>query len=69
VSKTKETKKNLSRSPPPTFEDAERKAEESTGSGSALGSKNDNTLLLENTGAFLPIAFSLMLLKLPFVEA
>lgn len=52
---------NPSQSPPPTFEEAEQKVKESAGGDSALGSKGDDTLLLEHTGTFLPVALSLSL--------
>jgi hypothetical protein len=50
---------NLSRSPPPTFEEAEKHAEETTGGDDPLSSKGDDALLLENAGMFLHIALSL----------
>jgi hypothetical protein len=44
---------NQSRSPPPTFEEAEKPVEQTTGGDTILDSKDDDTLLLENVGTFL----------------
>jgi hypothetical protein len=53
---------NQSRSPPPTFEEAERPVEKTIGGDTILDSKNDDTLLLENAGMSLWFAFSLTFL-------
>jgi hypothetical protein len=53
---------NQSRSPPPTFEEAERPVEKTIGGDTILDSKNDDTLLLEHAGMSLWFAFSLTFL-------
>jgi hypothetical protein len=43
---------NQSRSPPPTFDEAEKASEKTTGGGAILDSKNDDALQLEDVGMF-----------------
>jgi hypothetical protein len=50
---------NQSRSSPPSFEEAERPVEKTTGFDAILDPKNDDTLQLEKAGMFLWFAFSL----------
>lgn len=59
---------NLSWSPPPTFDEAELNAEELIEGGNALGSKGDDTLLLETTGTSPSNSLLPSLVKIPICE-